>query len=101
MTCAKARVFVTLTHPDGRSWVGENRCGNPQTVCPRASGEDYTKCKTICSQVGHAEEDALQLAGEHANGCSASIRGHTYYCMHCQHAMFAAGVVALLAPGTP
>lgn len=97
MTCAKTRVRVTLTHPDGRSWAGENWCRNPQPVCPR---EGYDKCKTICDQVGHAEEDALRVAGEHARGCTASLDGHTYYCMPCQHKLYAAGVVALAAPGT-
>lgn len=99
MTCAKVRVRATLTHPDGRSWTGENRCRNPQAVCPRLPGEGYEKCRTICDQVGHAELDALALAGEHARGCTASLEGHTYYCMQCQHAFFAAGVVALRAPG--
>jgi hypothetical protein len=98
MTCAKTRVRVTLTHPDGRSWTGENRCRNPQAVCPRLPGEGYDKCRTVCDQVGHAERDALQLAGEHAHGCTASLDGHTYYCMECQHALFAAGVVALRPP---
>lgn len=98
MTCAKQRVRVTLTHPDGRQWIGENRCRNPQATCPRAPGEDYTKCRTVCDQVGHAELDALQQAGEHARGCIASLEGHSYYCMPCQHSLFAAGVVALNAP---
>jgi deoxycytidylate deaminase len=98
MTCAKARVFVTLTHPDGRRWTGENRCRNPQQTCPRGQGEDYTKCRTVCDQVGHAELDALAAAGDGARSCTASLHGHTYYCMPCQHALFAAGVVALLAP---
>jgi hypothetical protein len=98
MTCAKTQVFVTLTHPDGRSWTGTNWCRNPQAVCPREPGEDYTKCKTICDQFGHAELDALRLAGDAAAGCMASLHNHTYYCMACQHAMFAAGVAALSQP---
>lgn len=98
MTCAKTRVFVTLTHPDGRTWTGENHCRNPQPVCPRLPGEDYTKCRTVCDQVGHAEVVALQLAGAEAAGCTASVRNHTYYCMPCQHALFAAGVTSLARP---
>lgn len=92
MTCAKARVFLTLTNPDGRSWTGENWCNNPQEVCPRSPGEDYTKCKTICKQTGHAELDALRLAGDGAEGATAILKGHTYACRECQEAMFGAGV---------
>lgn len=95
MTCAKARVFLTLIHPDGRSWTGENWCNNPQAVCPRAPGEDYTKCKTICEQSGHAEIDALRLAGADAKGCTAHLKNHTYFCQPCQHALFDAGVASL------
>lgn len=92
MTCAKARVFLTLINPDGRTWTGENWCQTPQAVCPRLPGEGYEKCKTICNQVGHAEIDALRLAGEGAKESTAILRGHTYACQSCQEAMFAAGV---------
>lgn len=95
MTCAKQRVTCTLTHPDGREWIGENLCRNPQPVCPRAPGEDYTKCRTVCDQVGHAEPVALAQAGDNARGCTATLRGHTYFCQSCQHSLFDAGVVAL------
>lgn len=96
MTCAKTRVTCTLTHPDGRFWIGENWCKKPQARCPRNPGEDYTKCKTVCEQGGHAELDALRMAGKNAAGTTAVLRGHTYFCMDCQHALFGAGVVALV-----
>ncbi len=95
MTCAKTRVRVTLTHPDGREWVGANWCAKPQATCPREPGEGYEKCKTVCGQFGHAELDALRLAGPDALGTTATLEGHSYYCQSCQEALFAAGVVAL------
>ena len=92
--CAKARVFCTLTMPDGEEITGENWCANPQLACPRAPGEDYTKCSTICRQEGHAEVVAVRLAGGKARGATAVLRGHTYACMACQHVMFGAGVLS-------
>jgi hypothetical protein len=92
MTCAKTQVFVTLVATSGKQWTGTNWCRNPQTVCPRAPGEDYTKCKTVCDQFGHAELDAIRLAGAEAKGSTAYVRNHTYFCMACQHALSAAGV---------
>lgn len=98
MTCAKQRVRCVLTTPDGQTFEGTNDCANPQRVCPRTPGEDYTKCRTVCRQHGHAETDALNAAGDRAIGATAQLVGHSYYCAECQHALFAAGVTALLAP---
>ena len=90
--CAKTRVFCEITAPTGERFVGENWCVNPQPICPRAPGEDYTKCSTVCQQEGHAEVVAVRLAGPLAAGATAVLRGHTYACMACQHALFGAGV---------
>lgn len=90
--CAKQRVFCTIIASDGTSYTGENYCENPQPVCPRAEGEDYTKCRVICKQVGHAEEVALSLAGESARGSEVVLTGHDYYCPSCQMKLFDAGV---------
>jgi hypothetical protein len=98
--CAKITVRCTLITPEGERIVGTNWCANPQEKCPRLPGEDYTKCKIICKQHGHAEEDAVRLAGDKARGARAFIEGHTYACMNCQHALFGAGV-ASLSIGTP
>jgi hypothetical protein len=92
--CAKTIVRCTLVTPAGEHIIGENWCANPQPVCPRAPGEDYTKCTTICQQEGHAEVVAVRIAGPKARGARAYLSGHTYACMACQHAMFGAGVVA-------
>jgi hypothetical protein len=93
--CAKTRVTCTLTFPDGRQVVGENACANPQPACPREPGEDYTKCRTVCQQLGHAEQQAVALCNGDARGASAVLRGHTYACQACQEALFGAGVVSL------
>jgi hypothetical protein len=93
--CAKTRVTCTLTFPNGVEVVGENLCANPQAVCPRAPGEDYTKCATVCQQMGHAEAQAVAACGGIADGASAVLRGHTYACQKCQEALFGAGVISL------
>jgi deoxycytidylate deaminase len=95
MTCAKQRVTCTITTPGGQTIIGENDCASPQDACPRLPGEDYTKCKTICGQYGHAEISALAVAlmrGLDLKGATAVLRGHTYFCMECQHALFRSGV---------
>lgn len=101
MTCAKTTVRCTIVAVDGRRFVGTNYCENPQPVCPRAPGEGYEKCATICRQVGHAEPVAVALAGEHARGGRAYIEGHTYACMNCQHALFGAGVISFTVGAPP
>lgn len=95
MTCAKTTVRCTLVTPSGEHIVGTNACANPQPVCPREPGEGYEKCTTICRQQGHAEVQAVALAGDRARGARAYIEGHTYACMACQHALFGAGVRSL------
>lgn len=87
--------MVALVHPDGRWWSGTNWCRNPQPVCPRGPGEDYTKCTTVCQQAGHAETEAIKKAGKNAAGCTAILFGHTHYCGACQVALREAGVVAM------
>lgn len=97
--CAKTTVVCTLIMADGvHKVVGRNGCENPQPVCPRAPGEDYAKCKSICQQVGHAEIVALDGARElglQIHGAHAYVEGNTYACRNCQEALFAAGVTSL------
>lgn len=95
MTCAKQTVLCKLVFEDGDHVVGTNWCDRPQEACPRDPGEDYTKCKTVCGQRGHAETIALRLAGARAQGARAFVYGHTYACRDCQEALFGAGVVSL------
>lgn len=102
--CAKATVRCELHLKNFRVIVGTNACLNAQPVCPRAPGEDYTKCKTICDQQGHAEVQALRAvldAGLDPAGAVARLYGHTYACMNCQHALFGAGVASFSVGATP
>jgi deoxycytidylate deaminase len=98
MTCAKRKVTCTIYTSDG-PFVGTNDCENPQSVCPRISGEDYTKCRTICHQNdGHAEIQAIAAAkafGTDLRGAVATIRGHYYICEPCGAAMRDAGLFSV------
>lgn len=91
MTCAKTTVTCTLVTPDNERFVGTNWCANPQPVCPRAPGEGYEKCVSICQQAGHAEVEAVRAAGIKALGARAYIEGHGYACRNCQEVLVAAG----------
>ncbi len=92
--CAKARARCVIRNGYVEFW-GENDCANPQPVCPRTPGEDYTKCQTICQQAGHAEVEALKKAGIHARGAVAYLFGHYYACEPCARALRDAGVIEI------
>lgn len=93
--CAKRRVVCVLHCMDGSTFTGENDCENPQQTCPRAPGEDYTKCQAICQQGAHAEIKALEQAGDKAIGAVALLTGHYYICEPCGAALRDAGVKRL------
>ncbi len=96
MTCAKQLVRATIITPDGRRFVGTNACTNPQASCPRAgmpTGVGYELCQSVCQQQGHAEVQALRVAGVHACGATLILEGHSYLCDACRAACKAAGVV--------
>ena len=90
--CAKRQVECTIVGNDGHSYTGFNDCANPQAVCPRAPGEGYEKCRSICDQAGHAEIEALNLAGLAARGATALLVGHYWMCEPCGRALREAGV---------
>lgn len=96
--CAKRVVTcrIEYVHPSGdvSSVEATNWCANPQPVCPRVPGEDYTKCRTICQQGGHAEMIAIALAKKHgiARGAHARITGHYWMCEACGRELRDAGV---------
>lgn len=94
MTCAKKQVTCYLVTSAG-IFVGRNTCLSPVDVCPREPGEGYEKCRSVCKQIGHAEEVALQMAGEYARGATAWLEGIGHYCRSCQEKLFSAGVLAL------
>ena len=93
--CAKKVVTCWITTKWGEGFYGENDCAEPQKVCPRLPNEDYLKCRIICKQSGHAEQMALQAAGEKAKGASADIYGIDNVCKSCQTALFDAGVKSI------
>lgn len=59
MTCAKKVVKTRLLLKDGSLYYGDNSCLTPQPYCPRAPGEGYTKCGSVCHQPHHAEVHAI------------------------------------------
>lgn len=103
MTCAKARVVATLVTPDGRTFIGTNDVRNPQRVCPRGadSGRDsYELCNIICRQRGHAETEALRLAGPWAVGATCYVEWHRV-CAACSKALERAGVAKVVLGPPP
>jgi deoxycytidylate deaminase len=98
VTCVKQQVSATITGANGQIiCVGVNSCLNPQDICPRAdakSGEGYDLCTSVCLQTGHAELNALEIAGDRAMGSHMTLRGHTYCCDDCIVGMAEAGVAS-------
>ncbi len=97
--CAKKRVVFTLVTREGDRFIGTNDCLTPVDNCPREPGEGYAKCLTVCSQPAHAEVAALDLAGERARGAVGFLEGIDHVCDHCQSAIYAAGVMAVVFDG--
>ena len=95
MTCAKRTVTCVIKTVDKAMYRGTNWCRNPQPVCPRTEGEGYEKCKTVCDQAGHAEEDALWNATaveDELHGATAYVIGHVHVCPDCKKALNDAGI---------
>lgn len=92
--CAKRQVVCVIQN-GFLEFRGENDCANPQAVCPRLPGEGYEKCKSICQQAGHAEIEALKLAGARAKGATAYLFGHHWVCEPCGAALRDAEVLSL------
>lgn len=98
MTCAKKQVACVIVTMDGARFTGANACDAPQEACPRAPGEGYEKCKSVCRQRGHAEEMAMwnaREAGAALEGARIYLTGIDHYCKLCQQMLFRAGVRGL------
>jgi deoxycytidylate deaminase len=100
--CAKRTVTCRIEneHPSGETEYveGTNWCANALPACPRLPGEDYTKCRTICQQSGHAEINALELArksGIYVRGGRAMLSGHYWICEPCGRALKEAGIATV------
>jgi hypothetical protein len=90
--CAKRIVHAALFTADGEQYLSSNYCLNPQTSCPRADGEGYEKCRTICQQPGHAETNVIRMAGKKARGSTVLVFGHDRACDACQQACEEQGI---------
>jgi len=93
--CAKRHV-IAIIERKGNFYVGSDWCHNPQEKCPRLPGEDYTKCKTICDQDGHAELDAIKNAKGDTKGGIMYLIGHDHCCDPCLAAMKKAGIETVI-----
>jgi deoxycytidylate deaminase len=92
--CVKQITFAIIEN-NGQYWAGTNACKTPQTECPRgnlSTGLGYEKCKEICHQSGHAEIEALRIAGKEASGGTLYLLGHYYICDNCRKAIDLAGI---------
>jgi deoxycytidylate deaminase len=94
--CVKQTVIAIISN-NGKHYIGTNWCKNLQTECPRdvkgmKTGEGYEFCKNVCKQDGHAEENAILMAGEEAKGATMLLIGHYYMCDRCQKACKEAGI---------
>ena len=93
--CAKLTTTATITTKDGKKFVGQNWCANPQEKCPRGdmpTGEGYELCREVCQQIGHAEVVACFIAGPHAKGAELELEGHHYFCDNCLKIMVKYGI---------
>ena len=96
--CAKCVVVATITAPDGRTFTSSNHCDAPVDVCPRGDlphGVGYEMCRDICRQKGHAETNAIALAGEACRGAHLEVTGHRLVCEECFAAATAAGIATV------
>lgn len=96
--CAKQTVAVLIVGRSGRRYLATNYTLNPQAVCPRGdmpTGFGYSLCREVCQQPGHAEINALRLAGDDAAGGRMVISGHTYACQSCRDAAGIAGITKI------
>lgn len=98
MTCAKVVVKARLVTTSGLVFEGENTVTRPQAQCPRAEGEGYDKCTSVCGQLGHAEAMAIRAAGTHAHGGHMQVFYH-HVCDACQQLMQSLSITWELVDG--
>ena len=97
-------VSGTIETRRGTRVTGRNDCRNFVATCPRAPGEDYSKCTSICGQVGHAEIVAVEkarAAGLDLQGAVAFLRGIDFICQHCRTVTEAAGITRIYVGRDP
>ena len=95
--CYKREVCAIIVTQQGEISVGENLIYNDEvTECPRAKGEGYEKCTSICAQKGHAETEAIRKAkdsGYDLEGGNLYLMGHHRICGPCKEACDNAGLI--------
>jgi len=88
--CFKREVTAVIVGRDGRIAVGQNLIYNDDLEeCPRAKGEGYDKCISICNQKGHAEIMAIKKAKERyldMEDANIYLIGHHRICDNCKEA---------------
>lgn len=102
--CLKQTVTATIVTAVGTRYVATNGIAVAQTACPRAelpTGVGYELCRDVCKQSGHAEVNAVKLAGKAAEGAILYVEGHTYACDSCQAAAKAAGIAEIVIGAPP
>jgi len=102
--CAKQVVTATIVTEDGFRFVATNYVLSPQATCPRGAmptGVGYHLCQEVCHQVGHAEANALRIAGRYAKGATMYLEGHSYACESCKHRAAFAGIREIVIGAPP
>lgn len=97
--CVKQHVTATVVALNGDKYISTNYCLTPQEVCPRAdlpTGVGYELCESVCNQVGHAEVNAIRLAGKAAVGGTLILNGHTYACGNCKKTAIDGGIKEII-----
>ena len=103
--CLKQVVRATIVAADGSVYVATNHIGNASvTRCPREglpTGVGYDLCVSVCGQGGHAEVNAVRLAGKNAKGGILYLEGHTYACSNCTAVATEAGIMKIIVGKPP
>jgi deoxycytidylate deaminase len=60
------------------------------------TGMGYELCKTVCKQFGHAEINAVDLAGEDAICSTLYLEGNNYICDNCKKYAVEHGIIELV-----
>ena len=88
--CFKREVCAVLITEKGEISVGQNIIYNKEVMdCPRAKGEGYYKCTSVCQQKGHAETEAIRKAIEarhNIENANLYLMGHYRICGPCKAA---------------
>lgn len=97
-TCLKLKTGAVLVKNGKIIGRGSNTGIKKIKVCPRdemPTGSDYSACKAICGQKGHAEDTAIDDAvknNKNTKGADVYLWGHWWCCEPCWKKMIGAGI---------